>query len=116
MRRKGTHAARKVIPADFDLIKPTDFDLIKQIYLDKVSSVITAHTITSDLVINWDQTGVKFVPTSNWTMDIHGSTQVPIKVLDDKREMTALLACTRSGKLLPPQLLYTGKTRLHSAI
>ena len=29
---------------------------------------------------------------------------------DDKRQITALLACTLSGKLLPPQLIYQGLT------
>lgn len=36
--------------------------------------------------------------------------QVPIAQIDDKRQMTVLMACTQSGKLLPPQLLYQGKT------
>lgn len=30
--------------------------------------------------------------------------------LEDKRQITALLSCTMSGKLLPPQILYQGKT------
>ena len=33
-----------------------------------------------------------------------------IKGIEDKREITALLALTLSGVLLPPQLLYLGKT------
>ena len=32
------------------------------------------------------------------------------KGIDDKREITPLLAITLSGTLLPPQLLYEGKT------
>ena len=36
--------------------------------------------------------------------------QVDVTGLDDKHEMTALLACTLSGSLLPPQLIYAGKT------
>jgi hypothetical protein len=36
--------------------------------------------------------------------------QVPITQLDDKRQMTVLMACTKSGSLLPPQLIYQGKT------
>jgi hypothetical protein len=30
--------------------------------------------------------------------------------LEDKRQITALLSCIMSGNLLPPQLLYQGKT------
>ena len=29
--------------------------------------------------------------------------------LEDKRQITALLSCTMSGTLLPPQILYQGK-------
>ena len=102
VKRKGTQAARKV---------PLDFKEIKLAYLDRISSVVNMHKIPSYLVINWDQTGCKFVPTSNWTMEEKGSKQVAVKSLDDKREMTVLLSCTLSGKLLPPQLLYSGKTQ-----
>ena len=62
------------------------------------------------LVVNWDQTAAKFVPTSEWTMAEEGSRQVEIFGLEDKREMTVLLTCTLSGTLLPPQLIYGGKT------
>ena len=39
-----------------------------------------------------------------------GSKQVPVVGKEDKREITALLAVTASGTLLPPQLIYQGKT------
>ena len=62
------------------------------------------------LVINWDQTGSKLVPVSQWTLADEGARQVDVIGVEDKREMTVLLAITLAGKLLPPQLLYTGKT------
>ena len=37
-------------------------------------------------------------------------TQVPVVGKGDKREVTVVLAVTASGKLLPPQLIYQGKT------
>ena len=33
-----------------------------------------------------------------------------ITELEDKRQISALLSCTMSGTLLPPQILYQGKT------
>ena len=47
---------------------------------------------------------------SNWTLSNKGAKQVPIVGLDDKREITAVLAVTMSGETLPPQLIYTGST------
>ena len=67
VKRKGTQAARKV---------PLDFKEIKLAYLDRISSVVNMHKIPSYLVINWDQTGCKFVPTSNWTMEEKGVSKL----------------------------------------
>ena len=39
-----------------------------------------------------------------------GVKQVSVIGQDDKREITVLLAITLSGQMLPPQLLYAGKT------
>ena len=62
------------------------------------------------LLFNWDQTGVKVVPVSSWTMAESGSKQIPVVGLEDKREITVVLAATATGTLLPPQVIYQGKT------
>ena len=73
--------------------------------------------IPPDLIINWDQTRLKIVPKGEWTMNLVGEKVVPIVGSDDKREITAVLAATSSGKHLPPQLLYKGMTkRCHSVV
>ena len=66
--------------------------------------------IPNELILNWDQTGVNLVPVSNWTMEETGSKQVKVLGSDDKRQITALLASTLSGKLLPLELIYQGLT------
>ena len=68
--------------------------------------------IPPDLVINCDQTGVKVVPSSEWTLERRGSARVEVAGVDDKRQVTVPLACTLSGHLLPFQVLYTGKTEI----
>lgn len=47
---------------------------------------------------------------SSWTLAVKGQKQIPIIGLDDKREVTAILAASASGDLLPPQILYKGTT------
>ena len=101
VKRKATKAARKV---------PDDLESVKAEFVSRVTSVIAEDKIPQDLIINWDQTAAKFVPTSEWTMAEEGSRQVEVFGLEDKREMTVLLTCTLSGTLLPPQLIYGGKT------
>lgn len=51
----------------------------------------------------------KFVHRSLVT-DLEGSRKVEIRGLGDKQRMTVLLSITISEKVLPPQLLYSGKT------
>ena len=98
---KGTKAARKL---------PANFPQQKADFLDKLSDRVDEHDIPKDLIINFDQTGLKIVPVSNWTLATEGSKQVPIVDLEDTRDITTVLASTASGQLLPPQLFYAGKT------
>ena len=64
-----------------------------------------------ELVINWDQTGIHYVPISSWTMAKKGSKRVEIPGSDDKRQITGVFGGTMAGDFLPPQLIYQGKTR-----
>ena len=69
------------------------------------------------MVLNMDQTGINLVSSSSRTMNERGKNKIVIKGIDDKREITALLAVTLSGALLPPQLLFEGKTdRCHTHV
>ena len=67
--------------------------------------------IPSQLIINWDHTGINYVPVSSWTMETAGTKRVEIIGKDDKRQLTAVFGCSMSGEFLPPQLIYQGKTK-----
>lgn len=43
-------------------------------------------------------------------MEGRGAERVEIAALGDKRQVTATLACTLAGDLLPILVIYTGKT------
>ena len=66
--------------------------------------------IPFELILNWDQTGVKIVPSSNWTMEVSGSKRVEIQGLSDKRQITLVLCGNIIGDFLPPQVIYQGMT------
>ena len=66
--------------------------------------------IPSDLIINWDQTGIQLVPTGDWTLNRADEKIIPIHNSDDKRQITAVIAATMTGEYLPIQLIYKGKT------
>ena len=40
--------------------------------------MVTQYHIPHELIFNWDQTGIKMVPASEWTMAEEGSKQVEI--------------------------------------
>ena len=67
--------------------------------------------IPPDLVINFDQTAVHYVPVDNWTKAKEGSKRVEIIGKDDKRHNTSVLGGTISGDFLPLQLVYKGTTK-----
>ena len=100
VKRKGTKAVKTL---------PSDFEIIKCEFVKKVEKVVSEFSIPDSLVINWDQNGCQLVLRGEWTMEEKGSKQVSITGIDDKCQIT-LLGITKSGTLLPPQLIYAGKT------
>ena len=76
-----------------------------------IRGVIDMEEIPQDLILNWNQTAVHYVPVSNWTMAVEGSKKVAIAGIDDKRQITLVLAGTMIGKLLLCQLVYQEKRR-----
>ena len=66
--------------------------------------------IPAELIINWDQTGLNYIPVASWTMESEGAKKVEIVAKDDKCQITAVLAGSLKGDFLPPQIIYEGKT------
>ena len=76
-----------------------------------IKNIASLDEIPPALIINWDQTGINYVPVSSWTMEVEGSKRVELVGKDDKRQITAVFASSMVvGDFLPPQLVYQGKT------
>ena len=101
VKRKGTTKAK---------VSVENFDALKAQFLLDIRVVAEMEEIPPDLVINWDQTGINYVPVSVWTMAKEGSKRVEIVGADDKRQITGVYACNMTGDFLPIQLVYQGKT------
>ena len=100
-KRMGTKAACKL---------PTNLNVVAAELHHRISKCVKQHKIPPSLIIDWDQTGIKLIPVSEWTMSITGSKQGEITGLDDKPIITGLLACSMDGSVLSPKLIYGGKT------
>ena len=64
VRRKATTQAK--MPVE-------DFEEIKKSYLLDLEVVMSMDKIPEELVINFDQTGIHYVPVSDWTMAKEGA-------------------------------------------
>ena len=90
---------------------PEDFDDRKEQFLYDAKVLVNYEEIPDSLVINWDHTGIKYIPVSSWTMEREGIKRVEILGIDDKRQITAVFAATKAGNFLPIQVIYKGKTK-----
>ena len=49
-------------------VKAKDFDELKEQFIQDICTIVEFEEVPLTLVINWDQTGIKYVPVSNWTL------------------------------------------------
>ena len=52
--------------------------MLKESFLEDVWTVVTMEDIPPELVLNTDQTGIKMVPTSSWTMNQQGAKRLEV--------------------------------------
>ena len=86
----------------------SNFSDLKQSFLSNLQGIVIMDEVPLELVLNWDQTGIKIVPIDTWT--VRGSKRVKLIGLKDKRQITAVFCSTLVGDFLPVQLVYKGKT------
>ena len=65
--------------------------------------------IPLDLIFNWDQSGLNYVPVSKLTMEKEEAKRIEIKGFDNERQLTTVFGATITEKLLPIQLIYEEK-------
>ena len=106
LRRMGYVKRRASTKAKVTVQK---FDEVKTQFLLDIKAVVEIDEVPFELIINWEQTGIHYVPVSPWTMEKEGSKRVEIIGIDDKRQITAVFAGSLTGDFLPPQLVYKGK-------
>ena len=102
VRRKASTAKSRETAQEFQEKKIS--------FLKEVAATVQMEDIPAELILNWDQTGIRIVPSSTWTMKKKGSKRVELTGINDKRQITAIFCGNLFGDLLPPQLIYKGKT------
>ena len=79
-------------------------------YLHDIASAVRTYNVPDELILNANQTPSKYVPTTNVTMAEQGTAHIPARGREDKRAITVTVIQSLSGKMLPFQIIYTGKS------
>ena len=45
-----------------------NFEELKAQFLMDIKAIVSIEDIPDDMIVNWDQTAIKYIPLSNWTM------------------------------------------------
>ena len=77
-----------------------DLQTLKELFLPDIKNVVSLDDMPPALIVNWDQTGINYVPVSSWTMESEGLKRVELVGKDDKRQITAVFGCSLMGDLL----------------
>ena len=69
----------------FGVMWEAHFSQLKKTFLNNVVATVNMEE-PAELIINWDQTGIKIVPYSKWPMVEHGAKCVEMFGVDDKHD------------------------------
>ena len=81
------------------------------LYLHNIVTIVKKYEIHHSLIINLDQTPLKYIPAMNHTMAKQNSKSVSIAGSSDKRSITGTFTITLYHHFLPMQLIYGGKAK-----
>ena len=80
--------------------------------MKQVKELRKAHSFSPELII-MDETPLYFDMPASRTINKRGTRQIRVKSTGaEKRRFTVILACTASGKMLPPMMIFKGKRPL----
>ena len=78
-------------------VNPEQFEKLKEEFLLEIKNIVTMDEIPPELILNFDQTGLNYVPVTSWTMEEEGAKRVEVIAKDDKRQITAVFCGSMTG-------------------
>ena len=79
-------------------MEPLEENLIFQ---KKISSLVVEDSIPKKLIKSLDQAPLSCVTLGEYTFDVRSAKTVPVKGIDDKRQIIATFSLSISGEFLP---------------
>ena len=99
-KRKSSNAGK---------LLPVEFNLQKEHFLNDICAEVIMNNIPENLILNWDHTSIHLVPVSEWTMEKHGTKNIIVTGVDDKQQITLVLAATMTGCFCTHRFYMKGK-------
>ena len=81
-----------------------NFDELKKLFLLDIRNIVQMDEVPAQVIINWDQTGINYLPASNWTMEQVGSNQIEIIGKDGKQQLTTVFGCSHLSWYIKEQV------------
>ena len=81
------------------------------LYLHNIVTIVEKYEIPHSLIMNLDQTPLKYIPAMNHTMAKQSSKSVSIAGSSDTCNITGTFTIVLNDHFLPMQLIYGGKTK-----
>ena len=82
---------------------------IEYLFLHDIVSNVEEYNIPTSLIVNIDQTPIKYGPVGSESLAENGVKNVAIEGSADKRTITGTFGISKSGVFLPMQLIYGDK-------
>ena len=102
--------SQRAAPKSRPIITWSVWEEINTQYLHDIALAVRRYNIPDELILNADQKPSKYVPTTNVTMAGQGTAHIPVRGADDIRAITVTTVQSLSCKMLPFQIIQTGKT------
>ncbi len=91
---------------------PGDLEYKVVAFRDEVQSIRSRTDIDYRLLGNMDETPVYFDIVPGKTLEVRGKKTVKVRTTgSEKRHITVVLACTACGDMMPPMIIFKGKTK-----
>lgn len=82
VKRKATTKAK---------VNVAEFESIKAQFVFDIQAIVELEEIPPEMIINWDHTGIHYVPVGNWTQAEKGSKRVEVAGSEDKDKLLQYL-------------------------
>ena len=71
-----------------------------------ILTLVRKHKIPEELILNYDQTPLSYMCTSNTALEVCGSKSVPTVGKGKQKQITGTFTVSADGDFLPMQLIY----------